>query len=175
MSPVPDRRREVDKAADIVRDAGGRVVGRTRLQKIAYLLEAAGLGEGFKFSYRYYGPYSEDLTNAAWQARLLGLIEEEEKPASWGGSYSVFTASPSCRKGVPGGRLRLIEEASQADPIALELAATAAFLAAEGSTDPWTETAKRKPDKAKIGLGDAKALYAKLRAIDVPRRLPAIA
>ena len=37
-----------DKAAAIVRDAGGRIVGRTKLQKIAYLLELSGLGEGFR-------------------------------------------------------------------------------------------------------------------------------
>ena len=36
-------------AAEIVRDGGGRIVGRTRLQKVAYLLELAGFGGGFRF------------------------------------------------------------------------------------------------------------------------------
>ena len=38
---------DAHRAAEIVRDAGGHIVGRTRLQKIAYILEAAGLGGGF--------------------------------------------------------------------------------------------------------------------------------
>jgi hypothetical protein len=40
----------------IVRDAGGHIVGRTRLQKIAFMLEPAGLGGGFPFRYKHYGP-----------------------------------------------------------------------------------------------------------------------
>ncbi len=44
------------ETAEIVRDVGGRIVGRTRLQKIAYLLELAGFGVGFRFEYRHFGP-----------------------------------------------------------------------------------------------------------------------
>ena len=58
------------KVAAIVRDAGGRIVGRTRLQKVAYLLSIAGLEEGLPFTYKHYGPYSEDLASAARDARL---------------------------------------------------------------------------------------------------------
>ena len=36
---------DATKAAAIVRDAGGEIVGRTELQKIAYLLNVTGLGE----------------------------------------------------------------------------------------------------------------------------------
>ena len=52
------------KAAAIVRDAGGRLVGRTRLQKVAYLTQLAGFAGDFPFEYRHYGPYSEDLAEA---------------------------------------------------------------------------------------------------------------
>ena len=51
-------------AARIVSDAGGSLIGRTRLQKIAYLLELSGTGAGFPFEYRHYGPYSEKLATA---------------------------------------------------------------------------------------------------------------
>ena len=72
------------KIAGIIRDAGGRIVGRTRLQKVSYLLEVAGVGEGFTFEYRRYGPYSEDIAVATRTATLLGIIDEKEDPASWG-------------------------------------------------------------------------------------------
>ena len=175
MRQAVERKRDAERAADIVRDAGGKVVGRTRLQKIAYLLEAAGLGEGFAFEYRHYGPYSEELANAAWHAALLGVIHEEERPTSWGGSYSVFTAGGARSGMVPPARLALVRAAVQADPVALELAATAAFLAAEGNPDPWAETERRKPEKAAIRINEAKALYRALQQVDTPRRLPKIA
>ena len=43
----------------IVRDAGGEITGRTRLQKIAYLLEAVGCGDGFHFFCKHHDPFSE--------------------------------------------------------------------------------------------------------------------
>ena len=67
-------------------------------------------------------------------------------------------------------------ELEKADPIELELAATAAFLAAEGVPDPWEETAKRKPEKAEGNrLANAKVLYKALRSIRTPKKLPEIA
>src|SRR5258708_12172064 len=88
---------EARRVAAIIRDAGGRVVGRTRLQKMAFILEASGLGSGFPFIYKHYGPYSEELSSASRTGAILGLLNETEAPASWGGSFSTFqvTFSPS--------------------------------------------------------------------------------
>lgn len=171
------RKHDTEKVADIVRDAGGRVVGRTRLQKIGYLLELAGLGEGFSFEYRHYGPFSEELASAARDANALGLISEEEHRATWGGFYSIFTVPYAARpEDVYPSRLQLVREAAAASAIELELAATAAFLADEGSRDPWGDTRKFKPEKAEGGrLENAKALYSRLQQIDTPKPLPRIA
>ncbi len=68
-----------EKAAAVIQDAGGRVIGRTKLQKITYLLCAAGLEDGFDFEYRHYGPYSENLSDAIAEARLGGLVSEDER------------------------------------------------------------------------------------------------
>src|ERR1700689_1317602 len=81
------------KAAEIVRDVGGQIVGRTKLQKVAFLLELAGFGEGFEFEYRHYGPYSEELATAIQFAEAFGLVTQEERTASWGGTYSIYTAT----------------------------------------------------------------------------------
>src|SRR5688572_980151 len=100
-------RSEAQKVKEIIRDAGGEVIGRTRLQKIAYVLFAAGLENSFLFSYKHYGPFSEDLATAAREAGLLGLITEKEQVANWGGSYSVFRASGQTPTNVPLSRRRL--------------------------------------------------------------------
>jgi hypothetical protein len=164
---------QTEKAVRIIRDAGGEVVGRTRLQKFAYLLELTRLGDGFQFEYRHYGPYSEQLAIALLTAKQSRLIQEDERTTNWGGSYCVYRLVRSTSESTPSARRELIHVALSADPVSLELAATAAFLAVEGVANPWTETARRKPEKA-VRLENAKELYAKLRAIRTPEPLPAV-
>ncbi len=171
--PKPD----YQKAAEIVRDAGGRIVGRTRLQKVAYLLELAGFGEGFAFEYRHYGPYSENLTEAIVGADAFGLITEEERRTDWGGWYSTFDATPDAGRPEAGPRARFAAAAAAIDAVELELAATAAYLrAVEGCDDPWAETARRKPEKVGGGrLERAREAYRQLLALETARPLPPIA
>ena len=118
------------KAADIIRDAGGKVAGKTRLQKMAYLLEISGLGCGFSFEYRHYGPYSEELANGVMIAQFSDLLIEEEHMARWGGSYSIFRAmQPTPNSDVAAARKQILDLGVESNPISLELAATAAYLA----------------------------------------------
>jgi uncharacterized protein len=164
---------DAQDAAAIVRDAGGQIVGRTRLQKIAFVLEAAGLGSGFPFRYKHYGPYSELLTAASQRARALGVLRETESVAAWGGVYSTFSTAPAQDSQVNPARRRLAQEMVNADAVELELAATALFLSYEHAPDPWAETERRKPDKAANGrLERARQLYQKLRKIHTPKPLP---
>jgi hypothetical protein len=166
-------REKAASVASVVTDAGGLVVGRTRLQKIAYLLSAAGLDDGFSFVYKHYGPYSDELFQYTRIAELLGLLHAEEQRAQWGGTYSTYSTPGQPTHGVPVARLALAQLAANADAVELELAATAVFLQKEGFADPWAETARRKPEKTEGGrLKRAKALYNQLRAISTPTPLP---
>ncbi|MGI4830006.1 MAG: hypothetical protein ACRYFU_17680 [Janthinobacterium lividum] len=162
-----------DKVVDVLREAGGRVVGRTRLQKMFYLLDASGYLGDFSFEYRHYGPYSEELTRAISVGTLQGTVREQELPASWGGTYSIFTVEGSYVASTDPTRKELLGIANEANPIDLELAATAIFLARSGEKNPWSETQRRKPEKA-TRLLEAKELLAKLSRLDVPNRLPAL-
>ena len=130
---------------------GGRLVGRTRLQKSAYLLEACGVGYGFDFSYHYYGPYSEELSVAAGDAKALGLISTTWHVTQTGLPYGVYEASgPRTGDGneVDEGREEVLRLLNSYDAITLELAATADYLAKSGHADPWAETRRRKSLKA---------------------------
>ena len=165
---------KIDEVADIIRDAGGRVVGRTRLQKIAYLLTATGLDENFRFSYKHYGPFSEQLASSARFGTLFGNFSERQDQTAWGGTYSTYTLDNAQATDRLSPRHRLASASADADSIELELAATAVFLHYEGYDDAWEETAQRKPEKSSPQrLDNAKALLARLAAIDVPRPLPA--
>lgn len=171
------------KAAAIVRDAGGHLVGRTRLQKVTYLAQLAGFAAEFSFEYHHYGPFSEDLAEAMQIASGLRLVQEEERPTTWGGWYSIYTC-PDPLPDLPpqSGRAAFLADATKVSPLELELAATAAYLYAEegiGRTkpgDPWAETARLKPDKAADGrLDRAKAGYRRLCLQPTPQPLPPIA
>lgn len=153
----------------------GEIAGRTRLQKTGALLELTGTGFNFPFTYHLFGPYSDDLVAATDRAVALDYINEEERRAAWGGKYTIFR-SASQRPSGNNARDALITLARDADSIVLELAVTAAFLAADGEQDPWGEVRARKPEKARpIRVSQAKALYKQLAQIDVPKPLPAIA
>lgn len=159
----------IDEVTDIIRDAGGRIVGRTRLQKIAYLLTATGLDNSFRFSYKHYGPFSEDLASSAEFGALLGKLNERRDQAAWGGTYSTYSIDDVHGLDRTSSRHNLASVAVEADSIELELAATAVFLAHEGYDDPWDETTQRKPEKATPArLRNARSLLARIAEIQVP-------
>ena len=165
-------------AARIINDAGGELVGRTRLQKIAYLLQLAGYGEEFRFEYKHFGPFSDDLARGMEIASAFGQVQEEEHQAGWGGWYSVYRLPNA---GLPDdpGRAGFVLAAKTVGAVELELAATAAFLyAVEGigrskAGNPWTETRARKPEKSQNGrLARAASEYDRLRGLSTPTPLP---
>lgn len=161
--------------ADIVRDAGGEVVGRTKLQKLTYLLVASGLEDDLPFVYKHYGPYCEAAAVATREAGLLGLLREREDSTSWGGFYSTYSVTGVEAVGVSPARLTMAAIANAADAVELELAATALFLSKEGCVTPWVETERRKPEKANNGrLERAKVLYQRFVEVESPSPLPKI-
>jgi uncharacterized protein YwgA len=165
-------------AARIVDEAGGRLVGRTRLQKVACLAKLAGFLDDFEFEYRHYGPYSEGLASSIEIAAGLNLVAEKEEKTQWGGWYSVYVKTEQTPPGEDANRRQFIAEASKIGPISLELAATAAFLNVVEGLSPkeaWEETARRKPEKSSDGrLEYAKTEYAKLLQLTVKNSLPRI-
>ena len=163
-----------DAVVEILAEAGGRIVGRTRLQKAVCALELTGLGYGFSFNYRHFGPYSEELKLACDYADAKGLICEERKTATWGGEYSAFVTSAKPKEGGDNAKNRetLLGIVVAADPVALELAVTAAFLASKGVVAPWGEVAERKRAKATArAMSDAKDLYKKMQSVNSPKPL----
>lgn len=162
-------------ATRILQDAGGQLVGRTRLQKVAYLMQLAGFDDDLDFEYRHYGPFSEDLARGVEIATAFGEVTEVERQATWGGKYSIFSLK-GCAEPADGLRSAFAQAAKKINAIELELAATAAFLfVAEQTKNPWEETRRRKPQKAKDGrLERAREAYEALRALSTPQSLPAL-
>lgn len=120
---------------------GGKLTGRTRLQKQAYLLHCCGadLNE-LDFIYHYYGPYSFELADGCVNAKAEGRVMTEERLGRYGTPYTVFEATGT-QQPAGIGELSLkqskevVDRTNQASSIALELAATAAFLQRQGVYD----------------------------------------
>lgn len=163
MTQTPERH-----VADIVKAAGGRLVSRIRLQKIAYLLDQLGAHSEFSYTYHHFGPYSADLDSAVIDADAFGLVKEEfGRRQSDGARYSIFTATSDdnvyqCEY-LGDSKLRdLVKRWASVNITVLELAATAHWLAEAEKVKDWeAEIRRRKGEKTSGGrLEKAKKLLA---------------
>ncbi len=152
-----------DIVTDMVTLNGGELVGRTRLQKQAYLLDRCGANFGLRFTYHYYGPYCFELAAGVDDARAEGRVNIEEKPGRHGVPYAIFRPGPEsngehsdCLGGLTADQARdLLRNMKQVSDAVLELAATIVFLRDEWryfgkdkGRSPVEETKARKPLKA---------------------------
>ncbi len=145
-----------DIVVNLIAQHGGRLIGRTRLQKETYLLHRCGANLGLPFTYHHYGPYSFALVDGLVDARADGRIEMEERLGSYGIRYAIFKSKDDAGAAdglgdLPATSVRsLLEKMQEVSDIVLELAATIAFLREDGGYgyDAVEETKARKPLKA---------------------------
>lgn len=154
--------------ARIVALNGGKLTGKTRLQKTAYFLEEFGLGDEADFEYYYYGPYSEDISAATDDAKALGYISSEWNYTKAGTEFAIFRSKIDVPNAEDDPYIRMILGIlDKYDAVSVELAATADFLSKNGyKDDPWAETIRRKEDKAtQDRLSKAKSLLSALNQV----------
>lgn len=158
----------VEKVAELVQLNGQEMVGKTRLQKTVYLLEAKGIGFGVGFDYHKHGPYSPDLAFAAEDAASMNLLTMTEKRGFYEIPYTVFNSTnvtpPDQDDHTTAAREQALLAMKNYSALALELAATAVYLREHGyQEDYWNEVRKRKSLKASPKrLEQAKKLLSQL-------------
>ena len=137
---------------------GGELVGRTRMQKQAYLLDRCGANFGLPFTYYHYGPYCFDLVDGLTDALAEERMTVEERPGRHGVPYAIFRskvkAPPRLGELAADKAVDFLDKMKEVSDIVLELAATMVFLRDEwdyygkGEISPIEETRTRKPLKA---------------------------
>jgi|SRR5208282_3388 len=134
---------------------GGKVVGKTRLQKMVFLLDQCGLKSGCSYDYHYYGPFSAEIAEAAEDAYHLGQLNYEENPGFYAVPYGVYEiARPSANvpEAIGGLERRTVEGKLNLmggySAIELELAATLQYLQTRGFKDAAALVKELKPAKA---------------------------
>jgi uncharacterized protein YwgA len=141
---------DVEAINRILRLNGGSLVGKTRLQKTAYFLEATGVGFGFDFEYHHYGPYSEELASLADDAKALDLINVKWTRSIEGAEYATFidNSGPLSDESLDANRRAVLHVLDDYTSTELELAATTHFLSRTGyGSRAWDETKRRKASK----------------------------
>ena len=145
-----------DIVVNLISMHGGELVGRTRLQKQAYLLHRCGANFDVSFVYHHYGPYSFDLVDGVTDARAEGRVKIKEQIGSYGVPYAIFKLTgeeaPENLGDLSSAEGRtLVGKMRGVSDIVLELAATIVFLREEGGypgDQAIKETKARKPLKA---------------------------
>ncbi|KAA6205006.1 MAG: hypothetical protein DU429_03955 [Candidatus Tokpelaia sp.] len=180
---MPEENALQQQVRRIISDAGGELIGRIRLQKIAFLMTEAGFLHDFSFEYYHYGPYSEALEVAVKQACADKVISEEEKATEWGTPYYIYRPG---EKAAPAAEVEeekyFVTRAKSFPSVVLELAATTLYLYRHeefyrgDKGNPWLETERRKKFKAREGrLRKAYEAYEALRLLPAQETLPEIA
>lgn len=163
---MPDT--QIEFVSAIISLNGGEVVGKTRLQKVVFLLDAMGYECGAEFDYHNYGPYCSELAFATDDAEALGYITTANKQGYHAVPYTVFTsAGDPPRDWALQDKAEEIQEAlvvmNGYSAIVLELAATAVYLRDNGYDDFWSEVSRRKATKASDArIEEAKRLIGEL-------------
>jgi uncharacterized protein YwgA len=133
----------------------GTLQTRKRLQKVAYLLQAAGCPLETEFGLHHFGPYSADVAERADEMTNLGLLKEQ-CVGNFAGKQYNYTLAPETQ-----AQLAEMEETPQGQACAqefapyeelarkllatdvrdLEVAATISYFRQQGHT--WSEAVSR--------------------------------
>lgn len=162
-------------AAIIASATNGKVIGRTRLQKLICLLDLANEGiNEYKFSYFRYGPYCDELADDMIAACAFEYVKETIDKTESGRNYSIYEASQDvAHQNITETKKQIIDLCTdeKTKAINLELAVTAAWLAKNGETNPWKKVEEVKWRK-KGRVPQAKKLYKEFQKIN--KELPEI-
>ena len=147
------------------------------LQSIAYLLEVAEVGYGFKFGHKFCSPYCEEVERGARGAGNLGKLDIEEFVTEWGVTKTTYkTSIPYQGTGTEDDDYHfIVNKAIACKEIQLDLVATAAYYQNVKIDNPWGDIERSKTyDRESDTFVKSKELYEELRSLPAFAKLPKI-
>lgn len=135
-------------------DWAGEVKTRKRLQKVVFLLKAAGCPLAIDYSLHHYGPYSQDLARLTDEMVGAGLLLEQLSDNVMNGQSYSYKLSPDAKKQLDQFGTRSLPQFADFETLAkqllneslqkLEFASTVAFFKSQGKA--WPEAARLAAD-----------------------------
>jgi uncharacterized protein YwgA len=152
--------RQIDYLASVIANCHDQqVIGRTKLQKIIYLLQECGLPSNYSYSMYFYGPYSEDVKADLAVLKYSHIIDETlASKKGEEGEYYVLKVIDKEFEPIDLSNWRdAIEEMDNTDSVILELAATYVEFRDSGYDEKEAEERVRRMKGLKCGHGNLKA------------------
>lgn len=133
----------------------GEIKGRTRIQKIVYILKYLGYPFSEDFSYNYFGPYSDDLRKEIDFLTSLGILDETVQGSTYvyrkTNKMGNFLKTVNKFITLKGNKKlsSLIKELNKSPLPVLEVSSTILFLKKEGLQNNYITSAlnELKPDR----------------------------
>lgn len=175
----------------------GTIKTRKRLQKVVYLLQAAGCDLDVEYTLHHYGPYSQDVASLTDKMVQAGLLCEEKTANSIAGTGTSFSYSYQLTKKAQeqlerpeevGSIQKRLGRLDQFKPLArrllnqstlqkLEFGATVAYLHAKKPDAGWEEARKtaatfKHQDADSATMQDAEIFARQILEQENPDRCP---
>ena len=160
---------------------GGAIKGVDSIQRIAYLLEEAGVVNGFNFHWQEASPYCEKIekiTNSAKSYfKELKIIHTKTKSGVRDIMYKTFVPYHGCGDEFDYFQI-IVTQAARYEPKQLDLAVSAAFYQKylqKNRDDTWEWVKLRKYGKWYVDLvEESQKVYEELRSTPGLEKLPEI-
>jgi uncharacterized protein YwgA len=123
-----ERIERIEKCIDII---GGEIVGRKKLHKLIYLLQAKGIDFGQDFIFHFYGVYSPTLSVDLHIAEDLGILIEETSGPAFKIQLKEENGSGEAKCG-SGTEKELVKFLADQPASVLEVLSTMVYLHQEG-------------------------------------------
>lgn len=144
--------------------AADGVVGRKKLQKIIYIMKKLGFPFEEKYTFYFYGPYSEELSLRIEELTNLNFVSEvkEEKSNYYQYRYQVTEQGEAFLQHAPADFSTIsepLQEIKQKSSRFLELVATMLYFdqLSEDEIEQKVEEVKKKSNYTKQDMQEARA------------------
>ena len=118
----------------IIEAAGGKILGKTKFQKLVYLAQEKGLYLGYDFGYHYFGVFSSELEMDLQSGEVFGVFSQDVKSDYYGCPIEISLKDMNQVQSVDSSNsaLSMVSELSKEESRVLEVLSTIIYLKKAG-------------------------------------------
>lgn len=125
-----DKLSRIERISTLLAAGGGKVIGRKKLHKLAYLCQEAGTDLGQSFVFHYYGVYSPSLADDLAIAERWNEITETYNGQSY--VIELNSKSQAEKEAYSADEFKIVRALAGEEPAILEVLSTIVYLNRHG-------------------------------------------